>query len=62
MDATSDLIGSALEGRQEHPIQRLKCLPPELGLQSREAEVVSQIIELARVALSLDQRLNHISR
>ena len=60
MDATKDVVGSETEGRQEKPVARLRSHLKGLGLPSREAEVVSQIVELAQAVLSLDQRLNHI--
>lgn len=60
MDATSDVVGSEAQGSQEKPIERLRNYLEGLALPAREAAVVSQIVELARVALSLDQRLNHI--
>ena len=60
MDATTDLVGPDAEGRQEKPIVRLRRHLEGLDLPSREAEVVSRIVELAEAALSLDQRLDHI--
>ena len=60
MDATTDAVGSNSAAGQERPIQRLQSHIARLGLPSREAEVVSQIVELARTALRLDHRLNHI--
>lgn len=60
MDATTDAVGSTSAGGQERPIQRLRNYIAGLDLTSREADVVSQIVELARVALRLDHRLNHI--
>ena len=60
MDATSDVVGSEVQGSQEKPIERLRNYLEGLALPAREAAVVSQIVELARAALWLDQRLNHI--
>lgn len=60
MDATTDAVAPTSAGGQERPIQRLQSHIGGLGLPSREADVVSQIVELARVALRLDHRLNHI--
>ena len=60
MDATTDLVGPDTEGRQEQPTPRLKRHLKGLDLPSREAEVVSRIVELAEAVLSLDQRLDHI--
>ena len=60
MDATTDLVGSDSEGRQEQPIERLKRHLKGRDLPSREAEVVSRIVELAQAVLRLDQRLVHI--
>ena len=60
MDATTDAVGPTSAGGQERPIQRLQSHIAGLDLPSREADVVSQIVELARVALRLDHRLNHI--
>jgi len=60
MDATTDAVGSTSEGGQERPIERLRRHMAGLSLPSREADVVSQIVELARAALRLDHRLNHI--
>ena len=60
MDATTDLVGPDAEGGQERPIERLKRHLKGLDLPSREAEVVSRIVELAQAVLRLDQRLVHI--
>ncbi len=60
MDATTDVVESTSAGEQEKPIQRLQNHIAGLDLPSREADVISQIVELARVVLRLDQRLDHI--
>ena len=60
MDATTDAVGPTSVGGQERPIQRLQSHIARLALPSREANVLTQIVELARVALRLDHRLNHI--
>lgn len=60
MDTTTDVVGSEGGGQQEKPIPRLKAHLESLRLPVREGEVVAQVIELARVVLGLDQRLNHI--
>lgn len=60
MDATTDAVGPTSAGGPERPIQRLQSHIAGLDLSSREAVVVSQIVELARVVLRLDHRLNHI--
>ena len=60
MDATTDAVTPTSPGGQERPIQRLQSHISGLDLPSREADVVSQIVELARVTLRLDHRLNHI--
>ena len=60
MDATTDLVGPDADGQQEHPIERLESHLEGLDLPSRETEVVSRIVELARAVLRLDQRLVHI--
>ena len=60
IDATSDIGGSEAQGSQERPIERLRHYVEGLALPAREAAVAAQIVEFARAALSLDQRLNHI--
>jgi hypothetical protein len=60
MDATTDVVGSTTSGQQEKPIQRLRTHMDALALPAREADVVAQVVELARVVLRLDHRLNHI--
>ena len=60
MDATSELLGPTVDGDQEKPIERLKDYLEAADLPSREAAVVVQAVELARVVLRLDQRLSHI--
>lgn len=60
MDATTDVVGVDSGGQQEKPIQRLKAHLGDLRLPTREAEVLAQIVELSRVVLRLDHRLNHI--
>jgi hypothetical protein len=58
MDATTDVVGET--GQQEKPIQRLQTHIQALNLPGREAQVAAQVVELARVVLRLDHRLNHI--
>lgn len=60
MDVTSDVVGPEAGGAQEQPIKRLEEHIAALNLQRREVAVVVQVIELSRVALRLDHRLNHI--
>ena len=60
MDATTDLVGPDAKGGRENPIERLTFHLDGLKLPSREAVVVSRIVELAEAVLSLDHRLNHI--
>lgn len=60
MDATTDVVGAEAGGEQERPIQRLKTHLAGLNVPAREAEVLAQVVELARVVLRLDHRLNHI--
>lgn len=60
MDAVSDLVGLDAGGWQEEPISRLKDHVVGLGLATREAEVVSRLVDLARSVLRLDNRLVHI--
>lgn len=58
MDIVSDVVGEA--GKQEQPIPRLKAWLEERSMADREREVLVALVELARVALRLDDRLNHI--
>lgn len=60
MDATTDVLAAKAGGDQERPIQRLKDYLADLELPTREADVMAQVVELARVTLRLDHRLNHI--
>ena len=60
MDATTDLVGPDAEGEQEKPIERLRLHVEGLEVPSREAKVVSRIVELAQAVLRLDNRLVHI--
>lgn len=60
MDATTEVVGSAAGGAQEKPVQRLKQQLATLNIPAREADVFAQVVELARVVLRLDHRLNHI--
>ena len=60
MDVTSELLGPTADGEQEKPIERLKDHLEAADLPSREAAVVVQAVELARVVLRLDQRFSHI--
>lgn len=60
MDVTTDVVGPDNLGGQEKPIQRLKSRLEELHVPRREADVLVHIVELARVVLRLDHRLNHI--
>lgn len=59
MDATTDVVGPTTGG-QERPIQRLQSHIAGLNLPSREAEVVSRLVDLAQAVLRLDHRLNHV--
>ena len=47
-------------GKQEQPIQRLQAWMEGRSMADREREVVTALVELARVTLRLDHRLNHI--
>lgn len=58
MDLTTDLIGGG--GDQERPIARLTERLNQATVSDRERAVLSQLVELARVSLRLDHRLNHI--
>ena len=60
MDATTDVVGRDAGGDQEKPIQRLEAHLAGLSVPAREADVLMQVVELARVVLRLDHRLNHI--
>lgn len=60
MDMTNDVVGPDAPGLQEAPVERLRKHLEGLNLPSREAEVLSQVVELARVVLRLDHRLNHV--
>ena len=60
MDATTDVVGRTAAGQQEKPIDRLQSHVAGMNLPSREADVISGIVELARRVLRLDQRLNHV--
>lgn len=60
IDATTDVVGAEAGSEQEKPIQRLRAHVGRLLLPAREAEVLVQVVELARVVLRLDHRLNHI--
>lgn len=60
MDVTTDVVGPTAAGAQEKPIQRLEVRLADLGVPTREAAVFLQVVELARVVLRLDHRLNHI--
>lgn len=58
MDITTDVVGPG--GDQERPIGRLTDRLNELTVSDRERAVLAQLVELARVCLRLDHRLNHI--
>jgi hypothetical protein len=60
MDVTTDIVGSSARGKQERPIERLRAHFDGQTLSERERNVLAQLVELARVALCLDHRLNHI--
>lgn len=60
IDATSDAVGETAAGQREKPIDRLRSHVAGMNLPSREADVISGIVELARSVLRLDQRLNHV--
>jgi hypothetical protein len=59
MDVTTDVVGASAAGGQEKPIERLRAYF-ERRLNERESDLLTQLVELARVALRLDHRLNHI--
>lgn len=60
MDATTVVVGPDTGGEREKPIERLKVHLQRLNLSARDADVLIQVVELARVVLRLDHRLNHI--
>lgn len=60
MDATTEVVGDLSGGMQEKPIQPLDAHLSTFDVPKREAAVLTQIVELARVVLRLDHRLNHI--
>ena len=60
MDATTDVVGETAAGQQEKPIDRLQLHVAGMKLPSREADVISELVEFARTVLRLDQRLNHV--
>jgi len=60
MDVTTDVVGSDVGGDQEKPVERLRVLLAARSLSEREQAVLEQLVELARVVLRLDHRLNHL--
>jgi hypothetical protein len=60
MDITTDTVGSFASGEQERPIERLRAHLDGQSLSERERDVLGQLVELARVVLRLDHRLNHV--
>lgn len=60
MDTTTDLVGTSAGGEQEKPVERLKEYLATRPLSERERVVIEQLVELARVVLRLDHRLNHV--
>lgn len=60
MDTTTDVLG-ADSRQQERPVEGLKLwLTSQTRLSAREREVLQHLIDLARVVLRLDHRLNHV--
>lgn len=61
MDVTTDIVGAEAVGTQERPIERLTTwLAARPDLSEREVAVLHHLIDLARVVLRLDHRLNHV--
>lgn len=61
MDTVTDLVGDSTAGEQEKPVERLKqWLAEGSNVTRRDADVVGQLVELARAVLRLDHRLNHV--
>lgn len=60
MDITTDTVGSSASGDQEKPIERLRAHLEDRSVNERERDVLTQLVELARVVLRLDHRLNHV--
>jgi hypothetical protein len=61
MDITTDIVSADAPGKQEKPIVRLEAWASARSeLSKRETAVLVQLVELARVVLALDQRLNHV--
>lgn len=59
MDTVTDLVGDSTAGQQEKPVDRLEhWLAEGTHVTRRDADVVKQLVELARAVLRLDQRLN----
>lgn len=59
MDVVDDVVAGS-GGKVEQPVKSLETWLKGQGLADREREVVAAVIELARTALRLDHRLNHI--
>jgi hypothetical protein len=59
IDSIADVLGSGSPA-DERPIERLRDHLATLRLPVREAKLVAQVVELARVSLRLDHRLSHI--
>lgn len=61
MDTTTDVLGTDTRGQHEKPVERLReWVTSRPGLAARDADVLNQLVELARVVLRLDHRLNHV--
>jgi hypothetical protein len=60
MDISTDTVGPAAGGEQEKPIERLQAHLQSQSLGEREQVVLTQLVEVARVVLRLDHRLNHV--
>lgn len=58
MDVTIDVVGPT--GDRERPVKALTERLKTTELTAREQEVLIQVVELVRVTLRLDHRLNHI--
>jgi hypothetical protein len=61
MDTVTAVLPEGWAGQQEKPVDRLRdWVADQTDLSVRDAAVLHQLVELARVVLSLDQRLNHV--
>jgi hypothetical protein len=60
MDTTTDVLGTGSR-QQERPVEGLKVwLTSQSRLTARELDVLQHLVDLARVVLRLDHRLNHV--